>query len=75
MAYLSNIELHNRGDMSGLLTRPVDKTKPMLGDYVWMDRDMRYFVFTGGLMDKGLPYTRMQLRKEDPDPNSDPNMV
>ena len=37
MAYLSNIELHNMGDMSGLLTRPVDRMKPVLGDFVWMD--------------------------------------
>ena len=33
MAYLSNIELQNRGDMSGFLTRPVDRTKPVLGDF------------------------------------------
>ena len=32
MAYLSNIELYNREDMSGFLTRPVDRTKPVLGD-------------------------------------------
>ena len=29
MAYLSNIDFQNRGDMSGLLTRPVDRTKPV----------------------------------------------
>ena len=34
MEYLSNIELHNRGDMGGLLTRFVDRTKPVLGDFV-----------------------------------------
>ena len=33
MAYLSTIEFQNRGDMSGLLTRPVDRTKPVLGDF------------------------------------------
>ena len=48
MAYLSNIELQNWGYMSGLLTRPVDRTKPVLGDSVWMDRNRRYFIFTGG---------------------------
>ena len=34
MAYLSNIELQNWGYISGLLTRPVDRTKPVLGDFV-----------------------------------------
>ena len=75
MAYLSKIEFQNRGDMSGLLTRPVDRTKPVLGDFFWMDRNRQYFVFTGGSMDKGRPYTRTRWRKEDPDPNVDTNMV
>ena len=33
MAYLSNIELYTRRDMSGFLARPVDRTKPALGDF------------------------------------------
>ena len=41
MVYLSNIEFYNRGDMSGLLTRPVDSTKPVLGAFVWMDGNRR----------------------------------
>ena len=53
MAYLSNIEIHNQVDMSGLLTRPVYRTNPVLGYFVWMDRYSRYFIFTGGLVDKG----------------------
>ena len=61
--------------MSGLLTRPVDRTKPVLGDFVWMDRNMRYFIFTGGSTDKGRPYTRTQWRQDEPAPNVDPNMV
>ena len=59
MAYLATIELHNRGDMSGLLTSPVNRTNPVLGDFIWMDRNRRYFLFTGGLMEKGRPYTHM----------------
>ena len=42
MAYLSNIEFQNRGDMSRLLTRTVYKTKLVLGAFVWMDWNMRY---------------------------------
>ena len=34
MAYLSNIELHNWGYMSGLLTRPVDRTKKLLSVFL-----------------------------------------
>ena len=33
MAYLSNIELNNRENMSELLTRPVDRKNPVLGDF------------------------------------------
>ena len=34
MSYLSNIEFHNRGDMSGLLNRPVDRKNLVLGAFV-----------------------------------------
>ena len=53
MEYLSNIELHNWGYMSRLLTGPVYMMEPVLGDFFGMDRNRRYFIFTGGLMDKG----------------------
>ena len=75
MAYLFNKELQNRGDMSGFLTRPVKRTKPVLGDLISMDRNRIYFIFTGVFMDKGRPYTHMQRRQEDPAPNADPNIV
>ena len=75
MAYLSNIDFQNQGDMIVLLTRPVDRTKPLLGAFFWMYWNRRYFIFTGGLMDKGCPYTWMQWRQEYPAPNADPNKV
>ena len=59
MEYLSNKEFHNHGDMSGLLTRPVDRTTPVLGAFVWMYQNMQYFIFTRVLMEKGQPYTHM----------------
>ena len=59
MAYLPNIYFQNQGDISGLLTRPVDRTKEVLSDFVWMDRKRRYFIFNGISMEKGRPYTRM----------------
>ena len=61
--------------MSGLLTRLVDRTKPVLSEFVWMDRNRWYFIFTGGSMEKGRPYTRTRWRQEDPAPNEYPNMV
>ena len=75
MVYLSNIEFQNRGNMSGLLTRPVDKTKLMLGASIWMDRNRWYFTIAGGLMEKGQPYARTQRKQEYPAPNAEPNMV
>ena len=75
MAYLSNIEIHNQVDMSGLLTRPVYRKNPVLGAFVWMDWNIRYFIFTGVFVEKGRPYTRTRWRQEDPPPNADPNMV
>ena len=47
MVYLSNIEFHNKGDMSELLTGTEDKKNPVLGDFVWMYQNMWYFIFTG----------------------------
>ena len=49
MAYLSNIYFQTQGDMIGFLTRPVDRTNPVLGDFVWMDRNMRYHILLGDL--------------------------
>ena len=72
---MSNIELQNRGYMSALLTRPVDRTKPVLGGFFWIDWDSQYFIFTGGLMDKGRTYTCTRCRQDDPAPISEPNIV
>ena len=63
MAYLSNIEFQNWKNMSGSLTRPVDRMKPVLGAFVSVDRNRRYFIFTGGSMENGRPYTRARWRK------------
>ena len=75
MAYMSNIDFHNKGDISGLLTSLVYRTKLVLGDFVWMDRNRWYFIFTGGSMEKGRPYTCTLWRQEGPTPNAEPNMV
>ena len=61
MTYLSNIELQNRGDMSGFLTRPVDRKNMVLVYLFGMDQNRRYLVFTGVSTKKVRPYTRMRL--------------
>ena len=75
MTYLSNIYFQNQGDMIGLLTRPVERTNPELDDFFCMDRNRRYFIFTGISMEKGRPYNRTRWRQESPSPSSELNMV
>ena len=75
MAYLSNIEFQNWVDIGGLLTRPVDRTKPVLGVFVWVDRNRWYFIFTGRSMEKCQTYTYMGCRQEEPALNANPNIV
>ena len=47
----------------------------MLGDFIWMDWNMRYFIFTGRSMDKGRPHTHMLWSQYDYASNSESNMV
>ena len=74
MAYLYKIEFQDRKDMIGLLARLVDRTNPVLGAFVWMNHNRRYFIFTGGSMEKGRQYTCTKWRQEDPVPNAEPNI-
>ena len=48
IAYLSNKEFQNWGDMSGLLTSPLDSMKPVLGASVWMDFQQAVLYFYWG---------------------------
>ena len=73
--YLSNINFQNWGDMSIFLTRPVGSTKMVLGDFVWMDWNKRYLIFTGVSTEKGWSYTCMRWKQEDHAPNVEPNTV
>ena len=60
--------------MSILSTRPLDRTKPVLGDFVSMDRNRRLLLFTGESMEIGWKYTHMRWMQDEPSPNADPNM-
>ena len=53
MAYISNIHLYNQVDMSGLLDRQIERTKEVLGKFILIYRDKRYFIFTEVSIEKG----------------------
>ena len=53
MAYLSNIELKNQGDMSELLTRSIVRTKSVLGAFVCMDHKSGTSFLLGDTRRKG----------------------
>jgi Transposase IS4 len=62
MSYLSNIELHERGDRRGVVSRDPDGT-PRLMAFVWMDRDRRYFIASGSSLAEGTPFIRQRWRQ------------
>jgi hypothetical protein len=74
LAYLSNLELENRGDRSGLIHYGPDGL-PSLLSFVWMDRNRRYFIASGSSLQEGEDYFRIRWRQLDPTPNADPDRV
>ena len=62
MAWLQQVELHQRGDVKGLVAK--DPTGvPELLCFVWMDRDRRYFITNVSSLDEGIPFYRSRLRQ------------
>jgi len=55
MAYLSRLELTERGEFKGLVTKAADGTCSMLA-FVWMDRDRRYFIANASSLEEGEIY-------------------
>ena len=74
MAYLSRVELQDRGDRKGLVARGDDGQSSLLA-FVWMDRQRRYFISTASSLDVGIPYTRLRWRQVDESPNAEPTRV
>lgn len=74
MTHLSQVELQDRGDRKGLITRGGDR-QPKLLAFVWMDRQRRYFISTASSLDAGTPYTRTRWRQTDDTPNAEPTRV
>ena len=74
MSWLSSVEMENRGDRRGLVSR--DKFgRPNMLAFVWMDWDRHYFVASGSLLDEGIPYWRECWRQVSQEPNASPEKV
>jgi Transposase IS4 len=74
MAYLSGVELQQRGDRQGVITKD-NEGKPSLLAFVWMDQERRYFIASGSSLKEGTPYIRDQWRQVSLELNADPTKV
>ena len=74
MKHLSGLELRDRGDCVGLVSKGVDG-QPSLLPFVWMDRNRRYFIATGSSLQAGKTYSRKRWRQEDEEEDAPPNKV
>ena len=55
MAYLSRLEMQDRGEHHGLVLRDDDGIATMMS-FVWLDRNRRNFIATSSSLQEGLPY-------------------
>ena len=75
MKYLSEIEMQNRGDRTGLIMHD-EFNRPTMIAFCWMDRNRRYFIASASSLSPGLPHIRQRWRQlETDDPNADPERV
>ena len=64
MAYLSSIEIdEGRGQRVGVVLK-INGARTMM-EYVWMDRDRRYFISTASSLQDGKDYSRIRWRQPD----------
>jgi hypothetical protein len=74
MSYLNTLVLNDRGDRQGVVRRDING-QPDLMAFVWMDRDRRYFICSGGSLAEGAPYVRHRWRQVDQELNAEPERV
>jgi hypothetical protein len=74
LAYLSALELVQRGDRFGLTANGPDGSPSMLA-FVWMDRNRRYFISNCSSLQEGAPYSRIRWRQVDTTANADATRV
>jgi hypothetical protein len=75
MRFLSSVELNHRGDRIGLVSNGQQTRDPTMLAFVWMDRQMRYFIASASSLEAGTPYKRWRWRQVDTNPNADPTNV
>jgi hypothetical protein len=73
-AYLSNLEMRERGERRGLIARDENGTPSMLA-FCWMDRDRRYFISSASSLQPGRVYTRHRWRQVSDELNAAPERV
>ncbi len=73
--YLTNVELHQRGDFLAHASDPTSNEEPRMAAFVWMDRERRYFIATAGSLAEGTPYSRCRWRQVNQQPNAPPEKV
>ncbi len=69
-SYLTNVELHERGNFHAVASGKTDAMDPYMAAFVWMDRERRYFIATAGNLAEGTPYTRCRWRQVNRAPNA-----
>ena len=69
-AFLTSVELNQRGDFFALALDSADKSDPAMAAFVWMDRERRYLIAKAGALSKGMPYTRCRWRQVSQDWNA-----
>ena len=73
MAYLSRVEMENRGESHAVTSTTEDNRQ--LNAYVWMDRERRYFISTAMSVARGNDFIRYRWRQVDKAPNAEPERV
>lgn len=75
MTYLQNIVLANRGDAAALVAKS-NGTGPNLLAFLWMDRNRRTFIATGGGAAYGSSFVRRRWRQLEPvESGAEPELV
>ena len=74
MGYLSNLEMEERGDWHGVVTRGANDVTTLMA-FVWMDRDRRYFIASASSLQAGLPHVRTRWRQVDTRLNAEAERV
>jgi Transposase IS4 len=74
LQHLQQVELSERGDRYGLVTRNQEGV-PHLLSFVWMDQELQYFISSYSSLAEGAPYIRQRWRQLVSDLTTPPERV